>query len=211
MNKKGIIAVVVIIILVILGFTMWGGSNETSVNNPGGTESEELPEVTKEELAPTTKDNTNQSLLGRLKNASVSATESGNRVSLVNGTAKFSEGEVKGTITLGEIVVQKDIDGTIYDIAPISVSTSGSGNFKYVVLFEEKGTSISDKSYALIGDRVNITGIRADVVSGANGKTQMVVTVSYLGHDQGEPLSSTPSVPMTKILIVTDGTFSTLL
>jgi hypothetical protein len=208
MNKKGIIAVVVIIILVILGFTMWGG-NETSVNNPGG-ESNETPEVTKEELAPITKDNTNQSLLTRLKSASVSATESGNRVALVNGTAKFTEGEVKGTITLGDIVVQKDIDGTIYDLAPLSVSTGGSGNFKYVVLFEEKGGVISDKSYALIGDRVNITGIRADVVSGPKGEAQMVVTVTYLGHDQGEPLSSAPSVPMTKILIVKNGVMTTL-
>ncbi len=209
MNKKGIIAVIVIIILVILGFTMWGG-NETSVNNPGGSDTENPPEVTKEELAPITKDNTNQSLLGRLKSASVSATESGNRVALVNGTAKFTEGEVKGTITLGDIVVQKDIDGTIYDLAPLSVSTGGSGSFKYVVLFEEKGASISDKSYALIGDRVNITGIRADVVSGSKGEPQMVVTVSYLGHDQGEPLSSAPSVPMTKILIVKDGVMTTL-
>lgn len=209
MNKKGIIAVIVIIILVILGFTMWGG-NETSVNNPGGSDTENLPEVTKEELAPTTKDNTNKDLLGRLKSASVSATESGNRVALVNGTAKFTEGEVKGTITLGDIVVQKDIDGTVYDLAPLSVSTGGSGNFKYVVLFEEKSGSISDKSYALIGDRVNITGIRADVVSGPKGEPQMVVTVSYLGHDQGEPLSSAPTVPMTKILIVKDGVMTTL-
>jgi hypothetical protein len=210
MNKKGIIAVIVIIILVILGFTMWGG-NETSVNNPGGGDTEELPEVTKEELAPTTKDNTNKDLLSRLKSASVSATESGNRVALVNGTAKFTEGEVKGTITLGDIVVQKDIEGTIYDLAPISVSMGGSGTYKYIVLFEEKNGTISDKSYALIGDRVTITGIRADVVSGAQGDAQIVVTVSYLGHDQGEPLSSAPSVPMTKILIVKDGALSTLI
>jgi hypothetical protein len=203
MNKKGVIAIIVIIILVIIGFSAMKGND--SVSNPvTGTGNEEnTPDVTKDSFAPVTKDTTDTTLLGRLKSASVSAAETGNRVALSGGMAKFSEGSVKGTITLGDIAIAKTTDGANYVLSSLAVNSGGSGTFHYVVLFEDKNGTLTDKSYALIGDRVRITGIRADEVSGA-----LAVTVSYLGHDQGEPLSSAPSVPKTKILVVENGAFN---
>jgi hypothetical protein len=209
MNKKGIIVAVVVIILVVIGITSFGGSN-TSVTNPGESSGENaVPDgVSKDTYAPVTKDSTDTSLLGRLKSASVAAAETGSRVALVNGTAKFADGSVKGTITLGDIAVEKEVAGIKNVLTSLSVNTGGSGTYKYVVLFEDRSGSLTDKSYALIGDRVVITGIRADVVSDASGKSQLVVSVSYLDHDQGEPLSAAPTVPRTKILVAENGSFN---
>ncbi|MBI5134402.1 MAG: hypothetical protein HZA81_03415 [Candidatus Taylorbacteria bacterium] len=211
MNKKGIIALVVIIVLAIVGYMVWGGSETTVNNEPAGGSNEpiEVPEgVSKDDFAPVTKDTTDTSLIGRLKVASVAAAETGTRVALANGKASFSEGDVKGTITLGDVAVEKEVGGTKYVIADLAVNSGGSGTFKYVVLFEDSKNVLTDKSYAIIGDRVSITGIRGDVVSDASGKAQLIVSVSYLAHDQGEPLSSKPSVPRTKILVVENGMFN---
>lgn len=207
MNKKGIIVFIVIIILGVIAVMAFTGS-DSSVSNPvtgtPGTSTDAPDGISKDTYAPVTKDSTDSSLLGRLKSASVSASESGARVALVNGTAKFSEENVKGTITLGDIAVEATTGSSKYAITSLSVNSGGSGTFRYVVLFEDKDGTLTDKSYVLIGDRVNITGIRADVVSG----DQIAVSVTYLEHDKGEALSSAPTIPRTKILIVEGGIFN---
>jgi hypothetical protein len=209
MNKKGIIGLVVIIILGVAGYMVWGSSSTSSVSNTdNATDTTVDSSVTKDTYAPVTKDSTNSSLLGRLKSASVSAAETGTRVALANGTAKFSEGDVKGTITLGDIAVETTVSGTKYVLASLAVTSGGSGTFKYVVLFEDKNGTLTDKSYAVVGDRVTVTGIRGDVVTDTKGANQIVVSVSYLDHDKGEPLSAAPTVPRTKIFVVEDGAFN---
>lgn len=200
MNKKGIIAIVAIIILVIIGFSTMGG-DKTTVENVATTEpkNDSVPAgVTKDTYAPVTKDSTDATLLVRLKSASVSAAETGNRVALTNGTAKFTEGSVKGTITLGDVAVEKEIGGVKYVLASLSVNSGGAQILQYVVLFEDRNGTLTDKSYALIGDRTKISGIRADAVSDASGKPQLVVSVSY----------SEGSTARTKILVVENGIFN---
>ncbi|MEN9621819.1 MAG: hypothetical protein RLZZ67_253 [Candidatus Parcubacteria bacterium] len=210
MNKKGILGLIIIIILGVAGYVIFGGSSTSSVSNTGT--STETPTntapVSKDTFAPVTKDSTDVSLLGRLKNASVSAAETGTRVALSGGSAKFSDGDVKGTITLGDIAVETTASGSKYVLASLAVNSGGSGTFKYVVLFEDKNGTLTDKSYAIVGDRVNVTGIRADVVSDTKGVQQVVVSVSYLDHDKGEALASTPTVPRTKIFVVEGGEFN---
>jgi hypothetical protein len=198
MNKKGVIAIIVIIILVVIGYSIWGGSS-TSVSNETGTNTPVVvPEgVTKETFAPVTKDTTNTTLIGRLKSASVSATESGNRAALSNGTAKFTEGSVKGTITLGDVATEKTVGGVKYVLAPITVDTGGSA-YQYVVLFEDKNGSLTDKSYSVIGTNAKVTGIRADEVSDASGKPQLVVSISY----------TQSGASRTKLLVVENGIFN---
>jgi hypothetical protein len=213
MNKKGIIAVIVIIIIIIVAIMALKGSG-TSVSNPNneGTTTENTTEVpagvTKDTYAPVTKENTDAALISRLKSASVAATESGAKVALVNGSATFSEGSVKGTLTLGDVAVEKEVSGAKYVVTSLAVNSGGSGTFKYVVIFEDKGNSLTDKSYALVGDRVVITGIRVDTVAGGNGKDLAIVTVDYLDFDKGEPLAGRPTVPHKKIFVAEDGIFN---
>ncbi|HEY0907808.1 MAG TPA: hypothetical protein VGE35_00485 [Candidatus Paceibacterota bacterium] len=211
MNKKGILGLVIIVILAIVAYVIWGGTSSTSVNNNSNsttTGSTSNTGSTKDDFAPVTKDSTNTTLLGRLKVASVAAAETGTRVALANGTAKFSDGDVSGTITLGDVAVETSVGGNKYVIATLSVNSGGSGTYKYVVLFEDKNGTLTDKSYSLIGDRVVINGVRADVVADAKGAQSVVVSVSYLGHAKGEALASKPTEAHTKILVVEDGIFN---
>lgn len=210
MNKKGILGLLVIVILGVIAYVIWGGTNSTSVSNTTGTtpSTSTNTSATKDDFKPVTKDSTDTTLLGRLKSASVAAAETGTRVALADGTAKFSDGDVKGTITLGDVAVETSVGGVKYVLATLSVNSGGSGTFKYVVLFEDKNGNLTDKSYGIIGDRVNVTGVRADLVSDTKGTQQVVVSVSYLDHDKGEPLSSAPTVSHTKIFVVEDGSFN---
>lgn len=209
MNKKGILGLIVIIALAVAGYVIWG---KTTTNSMSNTETvKETPAdaaAAREAFAPITKDSTDVSLLGKLKNASVSAAETGTRVALSNGTAKFSDGDVKGTITMGDVAVETAVAGAKYALTSLAINSGDSSTLKYVVLFENKNGTFTDNSYGVVGDRVEITGIRADVVSDTKGVNQVVVSVSFLDHDKGEPLSTKPSVPRTKIFVVENGAFN---
>jgi hypothetical protein len=217
MNKKGIVTIVVIIVLVAIGYFVWGGKSTSTVSNtdtnapattqPAATTDSKVT-VSKDTYVPVTKDSTDNTLLGKLKSASVSAAETGARVALVNGAAQFTVDNTKGSIALGDIALSTQSGQTKYAITSLAVNTGGSGSFQYVVLFEDAGSTLNDKSYAFIGDRVKITGIRADSVTGENGKSTLVVSVSYLDHAKGEALSAAPKEAHTKLLVVEDGVFN---
>ncbi|HVU06449.1 MAG TPA: hypothetical protein VHE10_01505 [Candidatus Paceibacterota bacterium] len=192
MNKKGIIAVIVIIILAVAGYMVWGGKGSSTVSNPVVTTPVEVPEgVTKDTFAPVTADTADTSLLGRLKNVSVSAAETGSRVALVNGKASFNADGVKGSIALGDTAVEASMGGSKYVFTTIGVTT-GPTTYQYAVLFTDNGT-LADQSYNLIGSNVTVTGIRADEVSGG-----LVVTVAY---KQG-------GTAKNKIMVVENGAFN---
>lgn len=200
MNKKGLIAVIVIIILVIVGYLVWGKSSSsvpaTSTGNGSAVtgDTTTLPAgVTKDTFAPVTKATADTTLLGRLKGTSVAAAETGSRVALVNGKAQFSADGAKGTITLGDIAVSKTVNGAGYAVATLAVTTDGSAPVQYVVLFQDNGTTLTDASYALIGSNAQITGLRADEVTGG-----LLVTVTYTVGGKS----------MTKILTVENGAFN---
>ncbi|HEU0080835.1 MAG TPA: hypothetical protein VFQ72_02330 [Candidatus Paceibacterota bacterium] len=197
MNKKGIIAVIVVILLIIIGYKVWGGGAPSTVTNgtdtqaPGTTT---IPAgVTKDTYAPVTKDSVDTSLLGRLKGASVAAAESDARVALVNGKAQFSSDGVKGSIALGDIAVSKTVGGATYAVTTLGITTGGSTS-QYAVLFNDQSGTLTDKSYALIGTGVKIAGLRADEVSGG-----FVVTVSY---------TDASGKAHSKILVVEKGAFN---
>jgi len=212
MNKKGIIAAVVVIILVIVGFVAFGG-DKTSVSSTATstpvTNTEVPAGVTKDDYAPVTKDSTDTTLLARLQKASVGVSEDGTRVALSGGKASFviDGTTTNGSVTLGDVAIEKTKGSRENVITTVSVNNGGSGTYTYVVLFEDNaGASLTDKSYALVGDRVVITGIRADEV--ADSTIDYIVSVSYLDRKAGEPLSAKPTVAHTKILVVQNGAFN---
>ncbi len=193
MNKKGIIAVIVLIIVVIVGYKAWGGSS-ASVTNTGSEAPVSVPAgVTKDTYAPVTASTADTSLLGRLKSASVAAAETGTRVALVNGKAQFAAEGVKGTITLGDIAVAKSLGGANYAVSTIGVA-SGSAITQYAVLFQDQNGVLVDKSYAIIGSNAKVTGLRADEIAGG-----LVVTVSY---------TDMTGKSRSKILVIEGGEFN---
>lgn len=178
MNKKGIIAVIVIVILVIIGFAAFGGDSAAPVTNTGNeteTGNTNNTGATKDDFKPVTSGQTDSSLIGRLKSASVSAAETGTRVALSNGKASFSEEGVKGTITLGDVAVEKTVGGKKFVVTSLGVNTGGASTYQYVVLFEDRSGSLVDLSYALLGDRAKVTGIRIDELSAGS----LAATVAY--------------------------------
>jgi hypothetical protein len=208
---KKVVTIVIVIILIVIGYVVWNRPATDSVTNtPAETQSgsNDTKDTggSRDAYAPVTKDTTDTSLLGRLKTASVSAGDTGSRVTLVKGAGQFSVDDVKGTVSLGDVAIAKSAGGTNYALATLAVNSGGSGTFWYVVLFQDKDGVLTDVSYSLVGDRVKVTGIRADEVSDA-GKPALAVSVSYLDHDKGEPLASAPTVPHTKILFVSNGIF----
>lgn len=201
--KKAVIAIIVIIVLAFIGYMVWGKNGASVPNTTDTGTTDNTGGLTRDDFKTTGKEATDSSLLSRLKSVSVSASETGNRVALSNGKANFSSDGVKGSVVLGDIAVEKTVGGSKFIVATLSVSSGSAAAYNYVVLFEDKDGTITDKSYSLLGDRVKVTGLRADEVSGG-----LVVSVTYLDHDKGEALTSAPSVPRTKILVVEDGMFN---
>ncbi len=190
MNKKGIIALVVVVILVVIGFMAFGG-DKTAVNNPtatstdstSGTNTNVPAGVTKDTYAPVT--STDTTLMGRLKKASVGVTEDGKKIALVDGKATFKvEGSADTiTATLGNVAIEQTV-GTRKDvIATVSVDYGARGTYTYVVLFEDKGGALSDKSYGELGADLSVTGLRADAVADS-GSVEYVVSASYKTRTQ---------------------------
>lgn len=205
MNKKGIIAALVIIVLAIVAVRAFKGGDmtvsSTSTSTPStATSSVEVPAgVTKDTYAPVTKDSTDTTLLGRLKKTSVGVSEDGTRIALSNGKATFTVPgtNTTGSATLGDIAVEK-AEGSRKDVlASLAVNNGGSATYSYVVLFQDGGSTLSDKSYAVVGENVTITGVRADDVSDAT--IEYIVSVSYKDRS---------GAARTKILVVEGGVFN---
>jgi len=199
MNKKGILSIIVIIILIVIGYYAFGSKSDVTVGN--GVETPvvnvEVPDgVTKDTYAPVTKDSTDTSLIGRLKSASVGVSEDGSKVTLAGGKADFtvSGSSVKSSVLLGDIATTNTVGGRTDAIASLSVIT-GSTKTAYVVLFEDKAGTLSDKSYAMIGVNATVTGLRADELSSGG---EYVVSVSYKDSKGNH----------TALLVVENGAFN---
>lgn len=197
MNKKGIIALVVVIVLVVIAYVAFG-KDDVAMDN-GSNNSTSTAPVTGDasDYAPVTSESTDMTLLGRLKKASVGVTEDGKKVALSNGTASFTiDGTSdKATVTLGTVAIEQVV-GTRKDVlTTVTVSQKG-GVYTYVVLFEDKAGVLTDKSYGLVGEGVTVTGLRADSVT-ESGAVEYVATVSY----------TTPSAK-SKFFIVESGSFN---
>ncbi|MDE1874647.1 MAG: hypothetical protein KGI79_01330 [Patescibacteria group bacterium] len=194
MNKKGIITLVIIIVLVIIGYAIWGGKGSQNpyagtTTQPGQT----VSSSTAAAFAPVTSGTTDTSLLGRLKSASVAASETGTRVALSNGTAQFSGGGVSGTVTLGSIATETTVNGVGYAFTTIDVKSNGGADYTYVVLFQDSNGSLTDQSYAVLGKGVTVTGLRVDQTTQG-----LVVTATY---------NDSTGASKTKIMVVTNGQF----
>jgi hypothetical protein len=196
MNKKGIIVFVIIVVLAIVGYMALGGKT-TTTNESAPEVNVEVPAgVTKETFAPVTKDSTDTSLITRLKSASVGVTEDGTKVTLVGGKADFTVpgSSAKSSVSIGDIAVTKTVSGRTDVITSLTVTT-GSTKTSYVVIFEDKGSALSDVSYAPVGTNATVTGIRTDDIA-SDG--EYVVSVSY----------KDASGARTKLLVVSSGAFN---
>lgn len=199
MNKKGIIALLVIVIAVAGGFFAFKKDAKAPAVSTDTTTSIPVTEVAPADVTPVTKDSTDVTLLARLKKASVGVSEDGSRVALSDGKASFTAtgSSVKGTVTLGDVAIESTSGSRKDVIATVTVNNGASSVNTYVVLFEDKDGALTDKSYTLVGEGVKVSGIRTDKVADAG--IDYIVSVSY---------SDKAGKARTKILVVEKGAFN---
>lgn len=151
----------------------------------------------------------------RLQNAAITIPETNQLVGLTHGNGKFETGSSAnvGTLTVLTPIVTKFIPGVLHTnspridiLAPMAINYGGSGNFIYIVLFNDTGQAAIEKSYAFLGDRVIITSIN---LIEAQGNEEYRAAVTYLDHASGTALASPPTLEKVIELEVLDGKFVT--
>jgi hypothetical protein len=167
----------IIIVIVILGagyvaFFKNKSTSQSSTATPG-------TEVVKGESEASPAPKADAKLLERLRNVSVTASEDGGSVTLSGGEAQFAiEGSKKGSVSLGSVAAEATT-GSRKDI--ISYITVNPGNGQYLVLFEDKGTTLSQKSLVFLGSNVTVNSI----VTASLGKGGPDYVISVKGLEKG--------------------------
>lgn len=126
-------------------------------------------------------------------------------VSLSNGQASFTDGAVKGRITV-EKILGKVLTDSGYDVF-VDMTLSKEGQLAvvhYVALFRNLGQGVLYTSSVSIGDRLILNGIisaqpdksvTVKVASSPMSSTiGYTITLSYLDRKNGESATTTPSL-----------------
>ena len=126
-----------------------------------------------------------------LSNTSLRVPDQTVRVSLRGGAGSFTEGPVRGNVTLVSVLAsRKTPDGSYDAFANVVSDTGGSGTFQYLVLFRLTAQTIEDTSYVFVGDRVQLVS----ATPGPDTANGYQLAVTYLDRAPNEPLSAAPTV-----------------
>ena len=102
------------------------------------------------------------------------------------------DSKTKGSVSLGTVATAKSFNGRNDVLAVVSVNL-GEGTSQYLVLFEDKNGTLTQKSIAYMGKGLDVRGIvTADL--GANTGTDYIVSVSSLTQKPG--VTSTFIIPV---------------
>lgn len=197
---KKVLIVIVIIVLAVLGYKLFTKSPSSTDTTPTTTETTTTTTTTTGSTN-VTETKTDANLLKRLGSSSVSVSEDGSKVALNNGSATFSVADTnaKSTVSVGTTASTKTF-GTRNDVIAILNLSSGGVVSQYLVLFQDMGGSLSQKSIAYLGQGLDVRGITvADL--GPNSGEDYVVSVSAL--------TQKPNTTATFIMPVKDGAFDT--
>ena len=109
----------------------------------------------------------------------------------------------RNTATVWGKPVGADLDGDGDQDAVVIIATEpgGSGTFYYVAVAELDGGAYTGSAGVLLGDRIALQRVRF-----ADG----VVTVDYAERKPGEPMSTPPSVPVSKRFVYRSGVLEPL-
>lgn len=105
------------------------------------------------------------------------------------GRFTSTDGVVQGTLVALDDFVTEPINGR--RAVPIVVTQGGSGEFYYIAILEDDGTTMRHIASVPVGDRVRVTGI-------THSGTQ--VTLNYLVYDRGQSFAETPRVATSAIV-----------
>ena len=127
-----------------------------------------------------------------IDNAPVTLVKGLSERSSAPGSASKVVTQAFGNPTYGDL----DGDGFPDAVFFLTQDSGGSGTFYYVAVALNKGTSYQGLQAVYLGDR-----IAPQTISISNG----MVSVNYADRKKGEPMSTSPSVGITKYLSVKNG------
>lgn len=126
-----------------------------------------------------------------LESASVVVPDHEFVVSLNRGEATFEQGDIRGTITLGDVFATAKTPGGTDFLGYIVMNTGGSGNFRYLVLYSMTKQGLTHHDSALLGDRITVQSIRT--VQKPDEEEYQVV-VDTMDRKPDEPMSAPSTV-----------------
>ncbi len=163
-------------------------------------------------------DNSNSGLISdsalamMVGNSLVRVPQTGVDVALTAGNADYTSGTSKGHITIGRILGRVTTDQGTDVVAEMNLTKSGSPSvLNYIAMFHNVGQTVTYTSSILIGDRITISSIAVSpdktvtTTQPQNYVTSSIgynVTVNYLDRKNGEPFTTSPSLPETKTVHV---------
>ena len=124
-----------------------------------------------------------------------------NTVTLANGRAEHPAAPGSATTvvtTLGTERAAADLDGDGRPdtVVVLTYQPGGTGEFSYIAALLNGAAGVTPTPAILLGDRVTVTGLRTE------GRA---VVVETLERAAGDPLTATPTVPMTRTFVVDRG------
>ncbi|MES3006007.1 MAG: hypothetical protein V4664_03620 [Patescibacteria group bacterium] len=169
------------------GGTSNGGTNTSNPSSPIGMSDETLNTL--------------------LDSALIRVPSTGIDVALTKGTANFTNGTIKGTLTRGKIFGKIPTENG-YDVFTNLVITTqnSSSSVSYVALFKVSGGIVTYTSAVMVGDRVVVQGVLAIADPNAplttpqqyfNSDTTYILNINYLDRKNGESITTTPTVSKT--------------
>jgi hypothetical protein len=212
---KTTLIVIGLIVVVWAIFAMAGGNNSPTVtgDNNASTSvqadrSTGLPKTSGNYKAQDTTSTgliSDSALAMIIGNTLITVPQTGVDVALSAGNADYTSGSSKGHVSIGKILGRITTDNGTDVVTEMTLTKYNSlATFKYVAMFHNVGTNVTYTSSILIGDRVTISGITvsADKSVTMNPSQKYMSSslgynfmVSYLDRKNGEPLTTTPSVP----------------
>lgn len=204
---KKIIIVIVLIALGVWGYTAFSKkSSEPTTPTDTTIGGAIIEEETKTPVVETVK--ADPKVIDSIKNASVTASEDGKKVSLVNGKAEFSvEGGAKATVSLGEVAIEKMFGSRKDVLAVVNVNQGEKGTLQYLVLIDVKTSGAVEKSIVFLGTNVDVKSIVATDLGSKTGE-EYVAVVTILDRKAGEAITAKPTVQKTLIFTVEKGVFN---
>lgn len=154
-----------------------------------------------------------ESVLTRLSRTTIDVPDINTLVTLTDGQGRFpiADASAEGTVSLSDIYAERLVAAVgsspkRHDVlAIISVNSGGTGHFSYLILFEDSGTRLIQKSWRFLGDRIGIDSI-AIHESGVAAE-DYTAAIGIRERASGEPMAADPTVKKVIEIPVVKGTF----
>ncbi len=161
----------------------------------------------------------------RMLRAQITVPDFNVQVTLENGQAEFNipsftdnegnalGGDVLGIVAVGDPIIEVPVLNSQGEtlrkdiVVPLIVNGGGTGSFLYLVILNDTGTTLIQKDYLLLGDRVqlNTVDIVTSTASGMNKDSEYAIKYSFLDRKSDEPFSAEPTVKKHGVIQISQG------